>query len=650
MRLLLYDKEHSYQSSYFPISRVHLIIHYIKYAHFVLQHPSIDESEFCEEPVRKEKLPDDEETFIESPRFTDKGLPTILLTHPPPNSREALPPIRTFQLGQKDVNVVPPLQKKLPPVPDDIRMPQSLRPAESDVSERRPDIQRDQEPVPSTSGVRTSAEFHQAASGSDVAPTVADGGDSTERHKVRSEPEIQPESTTGHPEPSELPSGTSEQMREASSIAAPATMIMTSETQESKGKSKATSSKPFAQPTEQKGKTPLRQERSTLTRSAKPKTPATKKPVSKTVANRSFRSETAGKKRQTPRLKSDLTSVSLAKGTPSTVESKAEKAHTKQESTDTQGNIISAEENFLKPSNVIDALESKTGEADNVPGLGQNLSLENDLTIVSTANEDFSSTTNTDIVQDEILSGGKAPRPQNQTEGALGFDIETDIPKPDPQDMLTDTASGATGIEPARLIHVGRGSLSPERLPSRESTASISSTLDPVMPSVEAVDTQAHTVLHNGVSKLCENQHDRFQDTDYSSGSFSSDSEVEFPDTRTDKKPQQFFLEAEISHIPLEHPRSPFLPDTEARTRFSSAATQRRAMSSRLLSSSYGTRSNVQVQAYNPLAEAKETKKVEIKVKKAKVAAEKADAKTKGLKRLKAMKNTYGSLKKPQRR
>ena len=85
-------------------------------------------------------------------------------------------------------------------------------------------------------------------------------------------------------------------------------------------------------------------------------------------------------------------------------------------------------------------------------------------------------------------------------------------------------------------------------------------------------------------------QHDDREDTDCSSESFSSDSEVELPDIRTVIKPHQFFLEA------------------------------------------------------------KQTQKVERKVRKAKVAAEKADAKTKGLKRLKAIKNANGSLKKPQRR
>ena len=609
-----------------------------------MQHPSIEDSEFCDEPTSKEKIPDDGGTFIESPRFTDTGLPTILLSHPPPSSREALPPIRTFQLGQKDVNVVPPLPKKLPPVPDDIRIPQSFRPAENDLTSIMPNIEPVPEPFQSISVVPLPTGSQQA--GSDIRLTMAVVEASTARLENQSESDEQAVNFTERPGPSELESEAPEQLREASTIAAPASVIVTSETQ---GKSKVTSSKPIPK------QTPLKQERSTLARGAKPKTPAPKtavikKPVSKTVTNRSVRSETAGKKRQTPRLKSDLTSISLAKDTLSTMETNAERIN--RELTEKEESIIVSDEKFLQPTNVIDSMTSKTGETDNVQGLGEFLSLENDLTIVSTANEDFSSTTNTDIVQDEILPGQDVQMPtrvRGQAEGAVGLNEETVNLKPDGQEILKDTKQSVIGSESARLILVGRSSPPPERLPSPGSTASISSILDPVMPSVEAVDNQTHAVLQKDVPKMQEKQQDRFQDTDYSSDSFSSDSEVDLPGTRPTKKPQQFFLEAEISHIPLEHPISPFLPDTETRSRFNSAATQKRAMSSRLLSSSYGTRSDVQVQAYNPLAEAKKTKKCERKVKKAKVAAEKADAKTKGLKRLKAMKNAYGNLKTSQR-
>ena len=615
-----------------------------------MQHPSIEDSEFCEEPTSKEQLPEDGGTFIESPRFTETGLPTILLSHPPPSSREALPPIRTFQLGQKDVNIVPPLPKKLPPVPDDIRIPQSFRPAENDLTSRMPNVEPAPELVPSISVVPLTTGSQQA--GSDIHSTMAVVQASTASRENQSETDEQAANFTEQPGPSEQESEAPEQLREASTIAAPASVIFTSETQ---GKSKVASSKPIPKQIEQKGKTPLKQERSTLARGAKPKTAAAKtaaikNPVSKAVTNRSVRSERAGQKGQTPRLKSDLTSISLSKDTSSIMETNADKIN--RELTEKEESIIVSDEKFLQPTNLIDSMESKTGETDNVQGLGKYLSLENDLTIVSTANEDFSSTTNTDIAQDEIMPGQNFQMPtrvRGQAEGAVGCNEETVNLKPDEQEISKDTTQSVTGSESARLILVGRSSPPPERLPSPGSTASISSILDPVMPSVEAVDNQTHAVLQKDVPKMQEKQQDRFQDTDYSSDSFSSDSEVDLPGTRPTKKPQQFFLEAEISHIPLEHPISPFLPDTETRSRFNSAATQKRAMSSRLLSSSYGTRSDVQVQAYNPLAEAKKTKKGERKVKKAKVAAEKADAKTKGLKRLKAMKNAYGSLKKSQR-
>ena len=601
--------------------------------------------------MRKENIPDDGGTFIESPRFTETGMPTILLSHPPPSSREALPPIRTFQMGQKDVNVVPPLPKKLPPVPDDIRIPQSFRPTERDEGRGPRASGTTQEPVPSTSGMTRTTESQQAAP--DISPTVA-VAEASPAHQGGPTEEMQAVRSTEQPDSTYLGSEARGQLREESTIAVPASVIVTSETQETP---KVKPSKPTAKTVDQKGKLPLKQERSTLDRGTKPKTPAAqtavvKKPVPKTVANRSSKSETAGKKRQTPRLKSDLTSVSLAKETPRKTETHSGKVE--MVVTQTEGSMMVTGEQFLRPTNVIDSMASDAGKGDNVEGLVKHLSLENDLTIVSTANEDFSSTTNTDTAQDDTLSGlvvqipGKAV---GQEEGAVGASDEAEYLKTDAKEISTGAKSSVTGSEPSRLIHVGRSSPPPERLPSPGSTASISSTLDPIMPSVEAVDTQPHPLIQKDVLKVEEKQPARHQDTDYSSDSFSSsDSEVDLPVTKTAKKPQQFFLEAEISHIPLEHPKSPFLPDTEARTRFSSAATQKRAMSSRLLSSSYGTRTNVQVQAYNPLADAKQTKKGERKVKKAKVAAEKADAKTKGLKRLKSMKNAYGSLKKSQRK
>lgn len=604
--------------------------------------------------MRKEHPSFDEEHFIESPRLTDKGVPKILLSHPPPNIREALPPVRTFQLGQKDVNIVPPLPKKLPPVPDDIRLPQSLRPADRVLSERRPDVQSVQEQIPSTSGMTLS---EHTASDLQHASSITEGSNiALDRPEGLVEPERHPESASYLLKPHEFTRENSEQIRESSSIAAPAALIMTNEENGSKEKTKTVVSEP--KPVQQRGSTRLKKATSSMPKAALPKTLVAKKPISKPLPGRNLKSQTPGKKVQTPRLKSALNADSLAASTTMSVDKSSKTAVAKQGvSKEKEGTII-ADDRLFESTDVTESQKARqelpvTNAKENITQLGKSLSLEKDLSIVSALNEDFGSSSNTDLTQKgrDTCTGENTLQHVEFSKSETGISGEASIQGAlKIQGISTDIDTDSTITANAQVLQVNRRSPPPERLPSRESTTSISSTVEPFLPSVEAVIPQERSVLQNNVSKIQTQHADHLHDTDYSSDSFSSDSDIEFSEHKTAKKPQSFLLDAEITHVPLEHPKTPFLPDTEARTRVNTAATQRRAMSSRLLTSSYGTRSDTQVQAYNPAAEARKKDPVERALKKAKVEAEKADTKKKGLKRLKAMKNAYGSLKLPARR
>lgn len=655
-----------------------------------LQHSPVHENDFSEEPMHKEESYIDEEHLIESPKISSLGVPPILLTHPPPSSREALPPIRTFQLGQKDVNIVPPLPKKLPPVPDDIRLPQSLRPSDPNLMEQRPG---DPEPVPSTSGIplgdQSSADTGNALTNViPLPPSVTEEVRGiTVAPETQPAPEQSPNTTEGHHVHTEVTNDVNvEQMAETNIISAPATVIMADETKQTKPptKSRPAAIKPspagVGKPNISKEKFQRKPATSSMPRAVRQKTTATKKPVSKPIASRNVKSlvppknvpssshnrevtvvtltQTAEKdtlpmpdvKVASPSLYPEVTVVQLPEYTEKDIQAHTENNLTREAKNETEDAEVT-DEQFFEPSSVKETIKPIDETNPDILDFGPRLPLENDLTIVSALNEEFTFLNQDDTLQDkgqsdsagqQVLSSenddiehvkgfSTEPRAQNEPQGAFQRD-----------DVIPAKVN-------TQILQVREPSPPHERLPSRESTTSISSSFVPIMPSVESVLPQERSILQNGVSKMHEDRAHQ-HDTDYSTDTFSSDSDFELPETKPAKKPQPFLMEAEITHIPLEHPKTPFLRDTDTRTKLSSAATQRRAMSSRLLTSSYGSRPNLQVQAYNPMEDAKQNKSAEREIKKEKVKAEKADTKKKGLKRLKAMKNVYGNMKKPVRR
>ena len=641
--------------------------------------------------MRKEESYLDEEHLIESPKISSKGVP-----HPPPSSREALPPIRTIQLGQKDVNIVPPLPKKLPPVPDDIRLPQSLRPPDPYLMEQRSGEQRpgDPQPVPSTSGIplvdQSSADTGNALANVTPLPSsvTEEGRGVTVAPETQPAPEQSPNTTEGQHVHTEVTNDVNvEQMAETNIISAPATVIMADETKQTKHptKPKPAAIKPspagVGKPNVSKEKFQRKPATSSMSRAVRQKTTVTKKPVSKPIASRNVKSlvppknvsssshsrevtvvtltETAEKgilpmpdvKVASPSLYPEVTVVQLPEHTEKDIQAHTENNNPTSEAKNKTEDTEVTDEQFFGPSSVKESIKPIDGTNPDILDLGPRLPLENDLTIVSALNEEFTFLNQDDPLQDKGQSDSAGQQvlssENDDIEQVKGFSTKPGAQN-DPQGAFQ-----RDDVIPAKvntqILQVREPSPPHERLPSRESTTSISSSFVPIMPSVESVLPQERSILQNGISKMYEDRVHQ-HDTDYSTDTFSSDSDFELPETKPAKKPQPFLMEAEITHIPLEHPKTPFLRDTDTRTKISSAATQRRAMSSRLLTSSYGSRPNLQVQAYNPMEDAKQNKSAEREIKKEKVKAEKADTKKKGLKRLKAMKNVYGNMKKPVRR
>ena len=667
-----------------------------------LQQSPVHENDFSEEPMHRKESYIDEEHLIESPKISSMGVPPILLTHPPPSSREALPPVRTFQLGQKDVNIVPPLPKKLPPVPDDIRLPQSLRHPDPNFMEQRPGEQRpgDPEPVPSTSGIplgdQSSADTGNALVNVTPLPSsvTKEGRGVIVAPETQPQPEQSPDTAEGQHVHNEVTNDVNvEQMAETNIISAPATVIMADETKQTKPppKSRPAAIKPspagVGKPNISKEKFQRKPATSSMPRAVRQKTTVTRKPVSKPIASRNVKSlvppknvpssshsrevnvvtltETAEKdilpmpdvKVASPSLYPEVTVVQL----PEHTETDIQQAHTENNNLTSEAKIKTedtevTDEQFFEPSSVKESIKPIDETNPDILDLGHRLPLENDLTIVSALNEECTFLNQDDTLQDKGQSDSAGQQvlssENDDIEHVKGFSTDPGAQN-DPQSAFQRDGVIPANVIPAKvntqILQVREPSPPHERLPSRESTTSISSSFVPIMPSVESVLPQEHSILQNGISKMHEDRAHQ-HDTDYSTDTFSSDSDFELPETKPAKKPQPFLMEAEITHIPLEHPKTPFLRDTDTRTKLSSAATQRRAMSSRLLTSSYGSRPNLQVQAYNPMEDAKQNKSAEREIKKEKVKAEKADTKKKGLKRLKAMKNVYGNMKKPVRR
>ena len=579
--------------------------------------------------MRKDNKDIDEEILIESPTYNDKEVPKILLTHPPPSSRKALPPIRTFQMGLKDVNIVPPLLKKLPPVPDEIKLPHSMR-REVVGGSGGPNVIS--EPVPSTSGATSNETATTEGRSDDAFTHVSD-------------------STSGPRVPAQIPDGT-EQLREASSIASPTTVIMTNEAKQSKSDDKKTAPKSaiVGKPNKSAGRLPRKPNTSNMSRLARPKTVVAKKPNLKSASAQKASSSKQSTNIQTPSLKPEGSGLPV----PETTDKVTKELQVVL--TDQKDEPSANEKTFFESTKVPEIVKAtQDAKTDTeIQALDTGLSLENDLTIVSTVNEDFSSSNNTDILHDSYEHDNEPiilVSENQSTEKEKGLSTQNGIT----QDTSEASQADKYGISAESKVSADEVSPSSGRVPSPESTASIASNVVPTMTAVESVMPAESSIIANGIKNMSGERH--VDDTDYSADSFSSDSDEDLPITKPHKKPQPFLLETEITHVPLSHPITPFIRDIESRVdtksptrKMGSAATQKRAMSSRLLTSSYGTRPNVPVQAYNPLEDAKHRDSGEHEKKKAQVAAEKADAKKKGAKRLKAMNNVYGNIKKPPRR
>ena len=564
-------------------------------------------------------------------------MPKILLTHPPPKSREALPPIRTFLTGQKDINVVPPLPKKIPPVPDDIKLPLSMR---HDIAGGANESLIDNE-TPLTSGIA----IQEPVSSENISTAIKDQNDE-QLTEVAEASKINEEDIAGEQITDRL-----QQMKESSSIQAPATVIMTDEATKGKSliKSKSNVKKTITKTSKPTGRFTRKPDTSTLSRLAKPKTASTRKPPLKSLGAKSAPPSKRSRNAQVslPNLEADH----VQKG------NKINSDNVKDAFININVVSVSNDEPIFEP---INKLGTSIGEIEKdnatlqISKTDKNNSLEHDLTIVSTINGDFSSVDSSNGAHKQANEQMMLSQESEVEEDT--FDSTKSKTEENSTAIAQDLKNKEIDVESnIHLVRVGEGPTMSDRLPSRESTASIASSVNPTMTAVESVMPLESTSRVNGISKMPEDSN--YQDTDYSSDSFSSDSEDDLPITKTLRKSHQFLMEPEITHVPLSHPKTPFMRDVESRAdtrttyrKMDSATTQRRAMSSRLLSSSYGSRPNLQVQAYNPMEDAKQKSPEEREKKKAQVAAEKADAKKKGFKRLKAMKTVYGNLKMPARR